>query len=195
MKKKLLSGLLAVLALSLLCIPALAAPVPAAGKDAPGPSPAVGELWAPTSSPAPPYTIVVGEKELDLGALPVPAFEPNAPGGAAWTVMVPLRLIGEALGYEVGWDPATGTVTLEDGIQKAALLAGDRAAAFTGKLTIINLDREVELLHAPVILQGTTYVPVEFFEEFLNTVSIEEAPSGRVITIAPQTAEICETAE
>lgn len=163
--KKLLALILALAALCALCVPALAAEEDAA------------------DAAAAPVAVFVGldQRELDLSALPsAPYYE----GGA---LMVPLRAVAEALGYAVGWDAATGTITVDDEyIQYAALHGGSAAAEFGCYLQVIDLSRTVENAAATVILAGRSYVPAAFFAEFFNDVTLTE----KGLFIAPQTAEL-----
>ena len=130
-----------------------------------------------------PYTIIVSEQTVDLSDLP------RAPYREGETVMVPLRKIGEALGYTVDWDAQTGAITIDDEyIQKATLYNGLEKAVFEGYLQIINMSREVENSAKTVVYDGYTYVPLEFFQEFLNDTAVE----GSKITIAPSKCEIME---
>lgn len=101
--------------------------------------------------------------------------------------MVPLRKIAEALGYQVGWDSETGAITVEDTyVQKATLLNGTEKVVFEGKLQIIDMSREIDNSVKTIIHNGYTYVPVEFFKEFLNDTTIE----GTIITVAPSMCEL-----
>lgn len=103
------------------------------------------------------------------------------------TLMVPLRKISEALGYTVGWDAQTGAITVEDSYtQKATLFGGSNKIKFDGKLKVIDMDRELEIAKAAAIHDGCTFVPLEFFNEFMNETKLE----GAKVTIAPSKAEI-----
>lgn len=161
--KKLLAVILAVLTVLSLGVPALAA-------DA-----------APAESPTA-YTIIVNGKTLDLSGLPVAPYEEDG------VVMVPLRKVGEALGYRVGWDAETGAITIDDDyIQGATLFDGSAKAVFTGHLKVINMSREIEnALPTVVHTGGYTFVPADFFREFFNDVTVENG----VITIAPSMCEL-----
>ena len=156
------AGILAAITLISLSIPALAAEMDIA-------------------EPALTYTVIVGEQTIDLSDLPrVPYKEEN-------TIMVPLRKIAEALGYQVGWDFETGAITVEDTyVQKATLLNGTERVVFEGKLQIIDMSREIDNSVKTIIHNGYTYVPVEFFKEFLNDTTIE----GTIITVAPSMCEL-----
>ena len=127
------------------------------------------------------YTIIVNDQTLDLSDLPL------APYKEGDTVMVPLRKIGEALGYKVDWDSETGAISIDDEyIQKATLFNGTATVIFEGRLQVINLSRETENSVKTVIHSGYTYVPMEFFEEFFNDVAAEDM----TIKIAPSKSEI-----
>lgn len=127
------------------------------------------------------YTVSVSGRALDLSGLPV------APYAQGDTVMVPLRKVGEALGYKIGWDAETGAITVDDEhIQKATLYEGTSAVTFEGRLSVINMSREMENSVKTVIYGGCTYVPLEFFQEFFNDTAVE----GTAVTIAPSMCEI-----
>lgn len=128
------------------------------------------------------YTIIVNEQMLDFTDLP------TAPYKEGDTMMVPLRRIGEALGYQVDWDSETKAATIEDRyIQRATLFDGSAVVVFQGKLQIIDMSREIENALPTVIHDGVVYVPLEFFEEFFNDIKWED----RIVTIAPSTNELC----
>lgn len=139
---------------------------------------------AADSAAAEGFSIAVGWEgtELDLSGLPR---QPYTEDG---TMMVPLRRVAEALGYLVDWDPETGAITIDDDyIQSATLFGGSARVTFEGKLKVIDLSREVDLAEAAVIYDGCTFVPLEFFAEFLNDVKVEE----NVISVSPSRAELC----
>lgn len=159
--KKTLSALIA-LALSLASLPALAE---------------AAEAVEETKS----FSLLVNGNELTLDDLPA---EPYIEGE---TVMVPLRKIAEALGYNVTWDYDTQSVTVDDdSIQKATLKNRSREAVFEGHLKVINMSRTIENERETVVRDGYTYVPLEFFREFLNETIIENG----VISVSPQMCEL-----
>ncbi len=130
---------------------------------------------------APAYTIIAGGKGLDLSDLP------QAPYEVGNSVMVPLRRTAEALGYQVSWDAETGAITVEDAyVQKATLWDGTERVVFKGKLQIIDMSREIENGEKTAVYDGCTYVPAEFFKEFLNDVTA----AGTTITVAPSLCEM-----
>lgn len=158
--KKTLSALIA-LALSLASLPALAE----------------AEAVEETKS----FSLLVNGNELALDDLPT---EPYIEGE---TVMVPLRKIAEALGYNVTWDYDTQSVTVDDdSIQKATLKNRSCEAVFEGHLKVINMSRTIENERETVVRDGYTYVPLAFFREFLNETIVENG----VISVSPQMCEL-----
>lgn len=129
------------------------------------------------------FTIQVGldKKELSLENLPCHPYR------AGDVLMVPLRLIAEALGYQVSWDSQTGAITVDDDyIQKATLYDGTTAVVFDCYLQVIDISRTIDTAVPTVIHDGYTYVPLDFFTEFFNDVSEEDG----VILIAPSVCEL-----
>lgn len=129
------------------------------------------------------FTVCVGidKNELDLSRLPRPPYRE----GEAF--MVPLRLIAEALGYHASWDAETGTITVDDDyIQKATLHNGTAEVVFESHLKAIDMGRTIDNTVPTVIHNGYTYVPLEFFTEFLNDVSESEG----MILISPSMCEL-----
>ena len=101
--------------------------------------------------------------------------------------MVPLRLIGEALGYTVNWDPESGAITVDDDyIQKATLFDGTAAVSFEGHLQVIDMTHSRENDAPTACYEGCTYVPLTFFETFFNDVSLQ----GDRISVSPSMAEL-----
>lgn len=120
--------------------------------------------WAAESTP---FILNVYNRVVDMSDLPKqPYYEEDC-------LMVPLRKVSEALGYQVGWDSTQNAVTIEDSIQKAILRNGEKTVDFQGKLQIIDLSREIQNPKETVISEGCTYVPLSFFDEFLNTTKVE----------------------
>ena len=137
--------------------------------------------YAYTESAEEAYTIVVNDKTISLDDLPFPAYKDGE------TLMIPLRKIGEALGYKVEWNPENEAVTIDDEyIQKATLFDGTAEAVFEGRLKVIDMSREIENEAPTAIRDGYTYVPLSFFKEFLNDTVIE---NGKII-IAPSKYEL-----
>ncbi len=116
------------------------------------------------------YSLAVNGQDTGLSDLPVPIYEKDG------SVMVPLRKIGEALGYKADWDEKTGDIIIDDGyIQKAVLHDGSQNVEFIGRLKVINMSREIQNAVPTEIHEGYTYVPLEFFREFFNDTSFDGA--------------------
>lgn len=122
----------------------------------------------------PDFKLTVNGSDVEL--LDLPYY--NGP-----TLMVPLRKIGEALGYTVGWNAEENAVTLEQGSKKATLLPDSKKVLFTG-----SEERETENNAETVISNETTFVPISFFSEFENTTNVLR---GHIKIDAPK-AEIAE---
>lgn len=73
------------------------------------------------------------------------------------TVMVPIRVISENLGFDVYWSKATKTVTVQDGSQTVTMVIGSQQADINGQ--------RVQMTKAPVLREGTTLVPLRFVSE------------------------------
>jgi len=72
--------------------------------------------------------------------------------------MVPLRAIAEALGYDVGWSEETQSVMLGVGIH---LFIG-RTEVYVGRMA------PIELSTAPIIVDNSTFVPLDFVRNVLG---------------------------
>lgn len=83
--------------------------------------------------------------------------------------MIPLRLLGESLGYEVKWSQETKTAELAKGAQWTAVTIGKDNYNFAKML--------IKLGVAPELIDSTTYVPSSFIEEVLR-VKVEVIPEG-----------------
>lgn len=79
------------------------------------------------------------------------------------TTLVPLRVISEAFGANVGWDGSTQTVTVEDNGTLITLQIGNKTAAVNGA--------NKELAEAPQLTEnGYTMVPLRFISETLGAI-------------------------
>lgn len=81
-------------------------------------------------------------------------------------LMIPVAKVAKALGYKVKWNPQNKTVTLNE-----------------GKISIISIDKNtygyakslITLEEPAVLKQGTTFVPINYFDEVLKlSVSVNE---------------------
>jgi predicted secreted protein len=98
------------------------------------------------------YKVVINEVVLDLDVEIMVIEE---------VTMVPLALPLRALGYEVIWHGDRETVEIKKGNQWTEIKIGDNAY-FKNKMALRSLSK------APIIIEGRTLVPVEFFKEILN---------------------------
>ena len=126
--------------------------------------------------------IVVNECIIDLSDLPVMPYQKDD------ILMVPLRKIGEALGYTVDWDAESGSITIDDNyIQKTVLLPNTSTVFFEGHLKVINMTRTIEIDVPVTVYNGYTYVPLTFFNEFFNDTTFID----NIISISPMKSELC----
>ncbi|RIX52119.1 copper amine oxidase N-terminal domain-containing protein [Paenibacillus nanensis] len=100
----------------------------------------------PAVNPEEPLTISVNDQLLEASSAYM-----NEHG----TVMIPLRAVAEALGYELTWEADTKTVRVG---QVISLQIGNDDYIYA-KMAPIQLDA------APALVDGLTYVPVSFFKE------------------------------
>jgi hypothetical protein len=117
--------------------------------------PILQESFPPKASPS---------KIVVLEGLGLPVFvdgerlhEAEARVGEGGIIMVPLRAVAEALGYEVGWDGANrratvGSVAVTPGLNEYAGEDGE--------------PRQLEA--APVLRNDRTYVPISFFTDIVR---------------------------
>jgi len=90
--------------------------------------------------------------------------------------MVPFRFIGEALGAEVDWDPATRTV--------AYVIGNTRIAIPIGSTTIMVNSQPRVVDASASLVDGVTFVPVRMVSEQLGA-RVNWNPITRQVTILP----------
>lgn len=73
--------------------------------------------------------------------------------------MIPLRLVGESLGYAVSWKQETKTAELLRGPQWTAVTIGKDSYSFAKMI--------VKLGTAPILINSSTYVPLNYVEQVL----------------------------
>ncbi|QSF43143.1 N-acetylmuramoyl-L-alanine amidase [Paenibacillus tianjinensis] len=116
--------------------------------------------------------IFLDGKELTAGQ-EVPVENVNS------SIMVPLRMIAENLGYKVGWNQTSKTVTIEQQGKTVKLIVDQTTASVD--------DKTVILTNAPLNRSGTTLVPIRFVsEQFGLTVSWDNTQKV-VNLITPET--------
>ncbi len=87
---------------------------------------------------------------------------------------VPIRLVSETFGAEVGWDNATRTVTIKMDSTNVVLKVGSKTATVNGKPYTLEA--------APYIKAGRTMVPVRFISEALG-LSVQWEPQKKLVYI------------
>lgn len=78
-------------------------------------------------------------------------------------IMLPLRAVAEKLGYEVIWNAEGQTVLIQNGKIESVLTIGQNSYGYTNVIDG-SISGPVALASAPVLVNGTTYVPVQFFD-------------------------------
>ncbi|GAA4710696.1 copper amine oxidase N-terminal domain-containing protein [Brevibacillus fulvus] len=74
--------------------------------------------------------------------------------------LVPIRPIAEALGFQVGWDEKTRTVSVEKGNNKVSLVVSQKIAKRNNETITLDVPAQ--------IINKRTVVPVRFIAEALN---------------------------
>ena len=92
-------------------------------------------------------------------------------------VLVPIRFISETLGADVKWDEIFKIVTISLGNRVVRLQVGNLTADLNGKATMLDV--------APVVKDGTTFVPVRFVSEAFGASVEWDAAHGIVIIVYP----------
>ncbi|MEN1761321.1 copper amine oxidase N-terminal domain-containing protein [Anoxynatronum sibiricum] len=99
--------------------------------------------------------------------------------------LVPFRFIGEELGAEIGWIPASRTVTYQRGAGEDAvmieMIIGQSTATING--ASVPIDRNPTV--TPEIVNGRTVVPVRFISEALGF-EVDWNPDRREVTISAE---------
>jgi hypothetical protein len=93
--------------------------------------------------------------------------------------MVPVRFVAQDLGYQVGWEPSSRTVTLSNGTNTLDLPIGSMQATLqtpTGSSTM-NLDTPAQ------IVEGRTMVPIRFVAQAFSAGVFWNGESSEVFVI------------
>lgn len=102
-------------------------------------------------------------------------FGKNPPKQIVGKTMVPFRPLFEALGAQVDYDLVHKAITADKDDIKIELMIGDKIGKKNGA--------EINMGTAPVLIRGTTYVPLRFIAESLNA-EVEYDQATQVITIS-----------
>lgn len=87
--------------------------------------------------------------------------------------MVPVRVISENFGAEVGWDDTSRTITITDGTTNVVLTVDSLEATVNGEVQTLDA--------APVIVNDRTMVPLRFISEALNRSVEYIEPSSQIL--------------
>lgn len=82
-------------------------------------------------------------------------------------VMLPLRNIAEAMGFEVTWDAQTDTATLNNGSIESKVQVGFDSYCYKS-VNAIGMSAPFSTGCAPKLIEGTVYVPSDYFSMFAN---------------------------
>lgn len=77
-------------------------------------------------------------------------------------VMIPIRMVTENLGFQVGWDAQNRVVSIAEGSRAINLTVGSKSALVNGV--------EKSLMVAPVVKNGVTGVPLRFVSEQMGMI-------------------------
>ncbi|MDK2960711.1 MAG: N-acetylmuramoyl-L-alanine amidase [Bacillota bacterium] len=120
-----------------------------------------------------------GEIKLVIDGMPVlPDVPPVIKNNRT---LVPLRVISEGLGAQVGWNASTRTVTVQAPGQEIKLVIGSSTATVNGKS--VKLDAPAE------IIKNRTFVPLRFIGEALGA-EVHWDQNSRTVTISSGRAEV-----
>lgn len=113
------------------------------------------------------YSLNVNDKPVSLGDLTI--YKEGS------TLMVPLRKTAESLGFKVDWKGET--ISIDNGEVKTTLTMGEDKY-YKASSQAIGLSQAIPLGAAPIVINGTTYIPVELFNLLysnLGTVSFNDS--------------------
>ncbi|WP_410514747.1 N-acetylmuramoyl-L-alanine amidase family protein [Paenibacillus sp. BR2-3] len=98
------------------------------------------------------------------------------------SVMVPLRLVAEQLGYSVKWDNVTKMVTIEQ--------AGTTLKLVLNRATAESSGKQVQLDNPPILSGSITLVPLRFVGEETGTTVGWDNPTKTVYLTSPPKAPL-----
>ena len=168
---------LAVMLVGTLAVPAaaMAADLPTTAND----EPMVISAQEGTSRSLSSFTLKVDGKETAIDAC----------------VMVPVRAVGEQLGFTVTWSK-DGTVRLDDGVMHADLTIGkDLYQVVTSRTDLVGMSAPFSLGAAPYLSNGTTYVPLGLFEALKGNVEGMFSLDGSTIVVNTKSANQGDTTQ
>lgn len=124
------------------------------------------------------FCLTVNGSLVDLSQAPLASYVQED-----GTVMLPLWLTAQALGYTVTWQPEQGGVRVENDQTAMDLLFGADSYCRYSK-TSLGMTAPQHYGWGPEVIQGRTYVPAEMFSLLFCTV--EEADGAVTLTAQAQ---------
>lgn len=118
--------------------------------------------------------LIINEKDILLGSEKIYKLEDK-------TFMIPLRLVTEELGYEVKWNEEINAVELIKGPHWIMIKTDEDYYSF-GKMAPVRLGTTAE------IINGITYVPMNFFTDILRVDA--KCDSTGTVKITDQTSKV-----
>lgn len=116
----------------------------------------------------------LGEKELKVfvnGRQPLFDVSPVVKDGRT---LIPVRAVSEGMGATVGWDEATGTITVIKGGITVKLTIGD---------STVNVNGQVKTLDVPAQIQNSrTLVPLRFISEAFKS-DVQWYPESSMVVV------------
>lgn len=104
--------------------------------------------------------------------------------------LVPVRSLGEYLGYTVEWHPADNSVTLESGAMHATLTLGVNSyQAVTSLEGMVGMTAPFSLAAAPYAVNGVTYAPLELFVVLMGNPADAIVTSGGAVELTADGGE------
>lgn len=100
----------------------------------------------------PSSNIIVNDKQLNIEEIHINESK----------MMVPLRTVSEQLNYQVKWNNNDKSIKLSRGKEEVFLKIGDFKVVVNGKV--------IELNETPIIKDGKTLIPIEFFDKALDLI-------------------------
>ena len=116
--------------------------------------------------PAQPYAVHIDGQLLDLSG--------KAAYAEGEVIMVPVRAVGEALGYKVEWSAERADeVRLDNGSVKTSVTMG-KDTYYMASSTAIGMSKPSPLGAAPVAANRVTYVPMDLFKLLGNGAAVKD---------------------
>lgn len=107
-------------------------------------------------------------------------------------VLVPLRETAEQLGFKVTYNK--GTILVDDGTMHANLTIGENSyQVVTSNPDLVGASAPFSLSSAPVMTNGTTYVPIELFVPLTGNDDSIIKTDGSTISISKKADEKADT--